>query len=200
MAKPWFIQVMGSEIGPLTPAELADKVKRGQIEPDTLVRAGPDGKWLPASRVKGLLDLAAPPPELPPAPPPRVVKSGVPKESLSETTAAAPATFQSAPHIALAGNENESAYHLTGDNAEAEVSEAHSDVYEFFQFVGFRQAISPALYDVLHAHVTKHGTSITQVTRRALAEFLGRKDLAEDPKPKSAEEQTEPPATEPPTK
>jgi hypothetical protein len=55
--------------------------------------------------------------------------------------------------------------------------------FEFFQFVGFRHAISPALYDLLVAHVQEHGLSITQVTRRALAEFLGRKDLAEDKQP-----------------
>ena len=58
-----------------------------------------------------------------------------------------------------------------------------SENFEFFQFVCFRHAISPALYDLLAAHVQEHGLSITQVTRRALAEFLGRKDLAEDKQP-----------------
>jgi hypothetical protein len=63
--------------------------------------------------------------------------------------------------------------------------------FEFFQFVGFRQAITPALYDVLAAHVQKHGLSITQVTRRALAEFLGRKDLAEDKQPEEVTDATQ---------
>ena len=60
MLKQWYFQVMGAEIGPISSAELKEKVKRGQIQPETLVRVGTDGKWQPAAGVKGLLDPPAP--------------------------------------------------------------------------------------------------------------------------------------------
>lgn len=197
MAKPWFVQIMGTELGPLTPAEMADKVKRAQIEPDTLVRAGADGKWLPAIKVKGLLDLAPASP-LPPAPPPRVVKSGKPGELESAPPAATATAVSTAiqPQANVPADDDDDAYHLAGDDHHAEAHAPHSDHYEFFEFVGFRQAITPALYDVLYEYVVKNGTNITQVTRRALAEFLGRKDLIEEKPPPNAEEKSEAAAEE----
>ena len=77
-------------------------------------------------------------------------------------------------------------YHFTGDSSQGPPSlfapKANSEVeeYDFFQFIGFSQAITPKLHDVLVAYAKAHHLSLTQVTRRALAEFLGRKDLAED--------------------
>ena len=60
-------------------------------------------------------------------------------------------------------------------------AEEDSDVeYDFFKFVGFEIAIGHALNDVLKEYCRVHHVSMTQTTRRALAEFLGRKDLSGD--------------------
>ena len=69
MSMQWYFQVMGAEFGPLTSAELKEKVQIGQIQPDTLVRSGQDGKWIPADRWKGLLPAKEDTPEPPPASP-----------------------------------------------------------------------------------------------------------------------------------
>jgi len=51
----WYFQTMGQELGPFSAAELKTKVENGQIQFDTMIRRGVDGKWLFAERVKGLL-------------------------------------------------------------------------------------------------------------------------------------------------
>lgn len=61
----WYIQIMGETLGPLSAAELQAKATEHQIESDTLVRKGPEGEWLLASKVKGLLPETGP---LPPQP------------------------------------------------------------------------------------------------------------------------------------
>ncbi len=182
MAKQWFFQEMGVEFGPLSSADVVEKVKRGLIQADTLVRAGQDGKWLAASQVKGLLDAAAPPPALPPRVKPAA--SAASAESPTTASASAVSTTSAVKTAATPDNVDDACYHFAGESGPAASAQhSESENFEFFQFVGFRHAISPALYDVLAAHVQEHGLSITQVTRRALAEFLGRKDLAEDRQP-----------------
>ena len=182
MSKTWYYEVMGSELGPISSADLIDKAKRGQIQPDTRVRSGPEGKWQFAERVKGLF---------PPPPAPVVAEVVSPPAPRSDTIPLAP----------LAGSRDQSGdgdrtYHFTGDSSKDAVglAQPHADSedeeYEFFQFIGFSQAISPRLHDVLMAYVRKHHVSVTHVTRRALAEFLERKDLAED-----APSEASPPAT-----
>ena len=164
MSSLWFFQVMGAEVGPLSPAELADKVKRGQIQADTQVRKGADGKWMSADRIKGLL----PPPE---AAPPVVVKTP------------AVATSPEAVGDPLA-EEDEETYHVTGDKAAAHSAAVDEPAeFDFFQFVGFRHAITQPLYDVLEAYAHQHHLTFTQITRRALAQFLGRPELGADKKP-----------------
>jgi hypothetical protein len=174
MSKQWYFQVMGAELGPVTSAELKEKVKRGQIQPETLVRLGNDGKWQPASRVKGLLDDPATP-----APTPeRAAKAG---PAVAKAEAAPPPPVASPP--AHAPPREERTYHLVGQaasEAAATPDERDSGEYDFFRFVGFELAIGHALHDVLLSHCHQHQLSVTQVTRRALAEFLGRKDLAEE--------------------
>ena len=54
MTREWYFQVMGQELGPLSGGELKAKVANGQVQPDTLIRKGVDGKWLFATKVKGL--------------------------------------------------------------------------------------------------------------------------------------------------
>ena len=193
MSKQWYFQVMGAEIGPITPAEMMDKVKRGQILPDTLVRNGPDGKWLPADRVKGLLPKPeAPPPPAPTAPTPASVPA--PAAANNSSVPASPTAAAS-----LATIEDEITYHLTGNTTDAhQTAKPESESFEFFEFVGFRHAITPALHGVLVAYASKHGLSVTQITRQALAKFLGRPELGEDKKPEpAADSNTDQEAEEP---
>lgn len=172
MSKAWYYEVMGSELGPISSADLIEKAQRGQIQPDTRVRSGPEGKWQFAERVKGLF----------PAPPAPVKPVVAP---------ATPPPVQRSDTMALAGSlshasDDDKTYHFTGDSSHSPASlfrptEApKAEEYDFFQFIGFSQAITPKLHEVLLAYAKTHHLSVTQVTRRALAEFLGRKDLAED--------------------
>jgi len=60
MAVEWYCQLMGSELGPLTAAELIQMVRRHQVTPEDLVRRG-DSHWVPAYQVQGLFEAAARP-------------------------------------------------------------------------------------------------------------------------------------------
>jgi hypothetical protein len=175
MLKQWYFQVMGAEIGPISSAELKEKVKRGQIQPETLVRVGTDGKWQPAARVKGLLDPPAPRPS-PPAPTSDADRPPTTPARVSSATT--PAAVSGRVTIS-----EERTYHLAGQalsDASSSSTTPESREYEFFEFVGFDLAIGHALHQVLLDHCHQHQQTITQVTRRAIAAFLGRKDLAED--------------------
>jgi len=55
MASQWFYQVMGNDVGPVSGAELKDLAQRGVISGETLVRKAPDGTWVLAERLQGLL-------------------------------------------------------------------------------------------------------------------------------------------------
>jgi hypothetical protein len=170
MAKPWYFQMMGAEIGPLTPAELMDRVKLGQIQPDTLVRSGKDGKWIPADRWKGLL----PAKEATTAPPPAASVA-------SAAATAAPASGQSkSPPV---DDDDEMIYHMQGEADHGPVPYSEPDEYDFFQFVGFRHAISPKLYDAVVAYSNQHRMTLTKITRRGIAQFIGKPELGEDKPP-----------------
>lgn len=187
MAKPWYFQMMGAEIGPLTSAELMDRVKLGQLQPDTLVRSGKDGKWVPADRWKGLLN---------------------PKETKPEASAAASHQDDSSDDdddesqatSKLAGNNavddpDDPQYHMKGEAAAAggPVPFSRPDEYDFFQFVGFRQAISPPLYDAVVSYSHQHQLTLTQITRRAIAQFIGKPELGDDkPPPAPPSNESEP--------
>lgn len=183
MSKPWYYQVMGTEIGPLTPVELMEKVKVGQIQPDTLVRSGADGKWIPADRWKGLL----PAKEEKPTPAPASVKGSAPPKAAATKEVAAPTTASSGT-IAI-DDEDDPLYHLHGDAAPhtGPAPFSHPDEYDFFQFVGFRHAISPKLYDVVVTYSHQHQMTLTQITRRALAQFIGKPELGDDQPPPAPE-------------
>ena len=186
MSKAWYYEVMGAELGPISSADLIDKAKRGQIQPDTRVRSGPEGKWQSADRVKGLF----------PPPPEPVIPVVAP---------VTPTPVRRSDTIPLAGSpsSDDKTYHFTGDSSHSPASlfrpaEApETQEYDFFQFIGFSQAITPKLHDVLLAYAKTHKLSVTQVTRRALAEFLGRKDLAEDA-PAPVKPPSEPAPAQPP--
>ncbi len=181
MAKPWYFQVMGSEVGPLTSAELMEKVQIGQIQPDTLVRSGKDGKWVPADRWKGLLPSKEEKSEPPPAPT---------KESLEATSAKTQsgAATGTAATISI-DDEDDPLYHMKGEAAAASgpIPFSHPDEYDFFQFVGFRHAISHPLYDALVIYSHQHQLTVTQITRRAISQFIGKPELGHDKPPPAPE-------------
>ena len=64
MSKQWYCQLMGSELGPYTSAELVDLVRKRQLMQDGLVRQG-NSDWVPAYKVKGLFEAASRPPTKP---------------------------------------------------------------------------------------------------------------------------------------
>jgi hypothetical protein len=173
MAKEWFYQVMGAELGPVSSAELKRRAQLGQIQLDTPIRAAPDGKWMPAERVKGLLD------------PPPVVTHPDPAKPVVPKPAVAAAAADTAT-IPLASKSNPTAdriYHFTGDTA-VEITppeEPASGEYDFFQMVGFELALGRPLHQALLDRCRTQHVTITELTRRAIAEHLGRKDLLEQP-------------------
>ncbi len=181
MAKPWYFQVMGTEVGPLTSAELMEKVQIGQIQPDTLVRSGKDGKWVPADRWKGLLPSKSEPTA--PAPEPT---NETPAPQASKTgSVAAVGTATTIPM----NDEDDPLYHMKGEVAAAggPVPFTHPDEYDFFQFVGFRHAITHPLYDALVIYSHQKQLTVTQITRRAIAQFIGKPELGQDKPPPSPE-------------
>jgi hypothetical protein len=57
MATEWYCDLMGKVIGPLTPAELLHKVRKGEVSHQTPIRKN-DSKWFPAVEVNGLFEAA----------------------------------------------------------------------------------------------------------------------------------------------
>lgn len=51
----WYYKVLGEVVGPLSPAQMREKVALGEIGPQTLVRKGAHGRWVMASKVNNLL-------------------------------------------------------------------------------------------------------------------------------------------------
>jgi hypothetical protein len=50
----WYYQLKGEVVGPVTPEELEEKTDQGEIEEQTLVREGVEGRWIRAAEVEGL--------------------------------------------------------------------------------------------------------------------------------------------------
>ena len=69
----WYYQVMGEAVGPVLSKELRGKAIGGEVQKDTLVRKGAEGKWVSAIRVKGLFDGIDTPAESPEAESAKVV-------------------------------------------------------------------------------------------------------------------------------
>jgi len=78
---------------------------------------------------------------------------------------------------------NDRTYHFAGESsAEIAIPEAPgSGEFDFFQMVGFEMALGTPLHQVLLERCRTQHLTITEVTRRAIAEHLGRKDLLEQP-------------------
>lgn len=50
----WYVRQNGKAFGPIAPGQLKDLVRSGKIAPDSNVRLGDKGKWVPAAKVRGL--------------------------------------------------------------------------------------------------------------------------------------------------
>lgn len=170
--RDWYFQVMGQELGPFTAAELKAKVETGQIQRDTMVRRGVEGKWLYADRVKGLLPEAEhQPPLIPLRMKPKsstsmIAASDIPVPQPADP--APPTQPRSSPVIIISLNE---------DDAN---DDAKPPSVEFYEFVGFREAISPVLHRAVRKYLHDNSLTMTQLNRKALAAFITRPELAGD--------------------
>jgi hypothetical protein len=71
MADEWFVQRDGQNFGPFSSAQLKQMTTSGRLLPVDLVTKGEDGRWVPASQIKGLFATSpAAASQLPPMPPP----------------------------------------------------------------------------------------------------------------------------------
>ena len=60
MANEWYVQHGGKQYGPMTSANLKKLAAEGKISPNTTVRLGSEGTWVPAARVQGLFAAGQP--------------------------------------------------------------------------------------------------------------------------------------------
>ena len=180
MTREWYFQMMGQDIGPLSAAELKSKVSTGQIQPDTLVRKGADGKWIFGGNVKGLFPeppKSAPAPVAPPPPAPNkpvksidpVVPKGIPLATDPTASTSTPTSTSSSFPTSVP----------VASFAESE-ADGPSALLEFYDFVGFREAISPPLYDAIKQFAADRGITLAQLNRRALAGFIQSPALGSD--------------------
>ena len=58
--------------------------------------------------------------------------------------------------------------------------ESGSQSMEFYDFVGFREAITPGLHDAIKKFSFERGIKLSQLNRLALANFIQRPDLASE--------------------
>lgn len=183
MSKQWYYQAMGSEIGPLASAALKQEVRLGHIQPDTLVRLGLDGEWQAADRIKGLLD-----PPMSPAPTQPAMELRPQSQPTRSPPAPVPAVSSASPRPhdgtpsptagqALLPAVQEPVRQPATRPAET-ANDGQTHGFDFLQFVGFENSIGTPLYELLCAYCRTHRLTLSQATQTALAEFLGRKDLA----------------------
>lgn len=175
MTREWYFQVMGQELGPLSVGELKAKVANGQIQPDTLVRKTAEGKWIFAGKVKGLFAV--------PDEPPPVAKSKSSATLPVMSGSATPAKPGSSAEIATksgAKPPSSATIPATFITLVEEQRDSAPPSVEFYNFVGFREAISPVLYDAVKQFVSDRGITMSQLNRRALADFIQRPELASD--------------------
>ena len=168
--REWYFQAMGQELGPLSVAELKAKVASGQIQTDTLVRKTAEGKWIFAGKVKGLCAIPEEPPPAPVVPPPETKPKSsatLPVMSGSATHAkpgsSAEITTRTGAKLSSSGT-----IPATFITLVEEQRDSAPPSVEFYNFVGFREAISPVLYDAVKQFVSDRGITMSQLNRRAL--------------------------------
>lgn len=62
MAADWFYLCGSERVGPLSAEELRVQALAGHVTPETPVRRGSEGNWVPARKVKGLCQVPPPAP------------------------------------------------------------------------------------------------------------------------------------------
>lgn len=176
MLREWYFQAMGQELGPLSAGELKAKVTNGQVQPDTLVRRGPEGKWIFGANVKGLFATVEPPPRpIAPAPAKPKTSTTIPIAGAKKPGSSAEIATRSG---AKPGSSTTIPIHFVTLNEDD--AGAHVPTMEFYDFVGFREAISPVLHDAMRQFATKCSITMGQLNRRAVANFIQRPELASD--------------------
>lgn len=86
MAQAWYIQLDGKAVGPLNSAQLKRLAHGERISPATKIRAGVDGKWLDAARVKGLFPPTTKPQSASATTPPQPAASAAKRLSVGSPT------------------------------------------------------------------------------------------------------------------
>lgn len=182
MSKHWYFQAMGEVIGPVTSVQLKDRVEHGQIQADTLIRLGDDGKWRMAASVKGL--FAGPPPSEPAAAPEE------PSPGITQVTAT-PEPQSAESHRGSSGaiTAPERTYHIEGEEVHSFDNDDDGE-YDFFKFVGFELALGPLLHQAFVRYCHERQLSLTQGTRQAIATRIGREDLLEGTTPEQSDPAT----------
>ena len=178
MTREWYFQAMGQDIGPLSVAELKSKVANGQVQADTLIRKGPEGKWVFGANVKGLFAEPAAAAISPASKPKPASPNARPGTSPDQVAVASPKITDSDPPANQAGVSHSSA--LTSIAMVDDEVESGSQSMEFYDFVGFREAITPVLHDAIKKFSVERGIKLGQLNRLALASFIQRPELASE--------------------
>jgi hypothetical protein len=82
MASNWYFQSLGNVIGPISSAELRQRVSQGQIDANTMVAKDEPDRWVRADRVTGLIG--------PPGPHTVASAAASPADSVEDMTTPAP--------------------------------------------------------------------------------------------------------------
>lgn len=181
MTREWYFQAMGQELGPLSVGELKAKVANGQIQPDTFVRKTAEGRWVVAGKVKGLFAAPEEPPAAPVASPSAVKPKSSVNLPVTSGSATKPKPGSSAEIATKSGSPPLSGtVPATFIKLVEEETDSAPPSVEFYSFVGFREAISPVLYDAVKQFVSDRSITMSQLNRRALADFIQRPELASD--------------------
>ena len=180
MTREWYFQVMGQELGPLSVGELKAKVANGQIQPDTPVRKTAEGKWIFASKVKGLFAVPEEPPPAPIATPKSSATLPVVKPKSSATIPVVSDSTLRSKHGSTNPPQSSATIPVHSIRLVDDDADSAPPSVEFYNFVGFREAISPVLFDAVKQFVFDRGITMSQLNRRALADFIQRPELASD--------------------
>lgn len=54
IVRKWFYRELGQDQGPFSPAEFLELARRQRVGPETLVRKGAEGRWVPVCKIRGL--------------------------------------------------------------------------------------------------------------------------------------------------
>ncbi len=105
MATEWFLRIAGVERGPFSSHDLKQLAFEKKLTPESPVKKGTTGNWVPAGRVSGLFAVVANPSVPPPMPQTRPTVPELPKtfvRSVAEPTEPAPSRVAE-PLVKIAG-------------------------------------------------------------------------------------------------